>query len=300
MEFVLIILPVFLILGAGFLGQKMLKLEIKSISTMALYLMMPFLTFNTFYTNKINIDYAYMLLFNLLLILVLVIMTVLVGIFIKADKSSMSAMLLGTAFPNMGNYGAPVILFAFGAIAFNYAVITMVIQTLLINTIGIFIAAYGSEESTSVKQALLSVVKMPVLYGVLLGVVFQVMHIPLPSTIIDGIELIGSASIPTITLLLGMQLAQIKAQQFEFKYVSSITLIRMVVSPLVMAMLVSLMPVSPLIQNVFILLAAMPIAANTTLLALQFNTRPNLVSYITLVTTLVSLLTIPITLYLLG
>jgi predicted permease len=116
----------------------------------------------------------------------------------------------------------------------------------------------------------------------------------------DGIELIGSASIPTITLLLGMQLAQIKAQQFEFKYVSSITLIRMVVSPLVMAVLVSLMPVSPMIRNVFILLAAMPIAANTTLLALQFNTRPNLVSYITLVTTLVSLLTVPITLYLLG
>jgi predicted permease len=267
---------------------------------MALYLMMPFLTFNTFYTNEINIDYAYMFLFNMLLILVLVIVTVIVGKAIKADKSSMSAMLLGTAFPNMGNYGAPVILFAFGATAFNYAVITMVIQTLLINTIGIFIAAYGSEQSTSVKQALLSVVKMPVLYGVLLGVVFQVMHITLPGAIMDGIELIGSASIPTITLLLGMQLAQIKAQQFEFKYVSSITLIRMVVSPLVMAVLVSLMPVSPMIRNVFILLAAMPIAANTTLLALQFNTRPNLVSYITLVTTLVSLLTVPITLYLLG
>ncbi|AIQ60856.1 AEC family transporter [Paenibacillus borealis] len=300
MEFVLIILPVFLIMGAGFLGQKLLKLEIRSISTMALYLMMPFLTFNTFYTNEINIDYAYMFLFNILLILVLVIVTVVVGKAIKADKSSMSAMLLGTAFPNMGNYGAPVILFAFGATAFNYAVITMVIQTLLINTIGIFIAAYGSEQPTSVKQALLSVVKMPVLYGVLLGVVFQVMPITLPGAIMDGIELIGSASIPTITLLLGMQLAQMKAQQFEFKYVSSITLIRMVVSPLVMAVLVSLMPVSPMIRNVFILLAAMPIAANTTLLALQFNTRPNLVSYITLVTTLVSLLTVPITLYLLG
>lgn len=300
MEFVLIILPVFLIMGAGFLGQKLLKLEIKSISTMALYLMMPFLTFNTFYTNKINMDYAYMLLFNILLILVLVIVTVLVGRVIKADKSSMSAMLLGTAFPNMGNYGAPVILFAFGATAFNYAVITMVIQSLLISTIGIFIAAYGSEQSTSVKSALLSVVKMPVLYGVLLGIVFQVMHITLPSTVIDGIELIGSASIPTITLLLGMQLAQIKSQPFELKYVSSITIIRMLVSPIVMALLVSFMPVSPIIQNVFIVLAAMPIAANTTLLAVQFNTRPNLVSYITLVTTLVSVLSVPVTLYFLG
>jgi malate permease and related proteins len=94
-----------------------------------------------------------------------------------------------------------------------------------------------------------------------------------------------------------MQLAEIKAQQFEFKYVNSITIIRMVISPLVMALLVSLMPVSVVIRNVFILLSAMPIAANTTLLAVQFNTKPNLVSYVTLVTTLTSILSIPIVLY---
>jgi malate permease and related proteins len=299
-HFILIVLPVFLILGTGFIGQKLLRLDIKSISTMALYLMMPFLTFNTFYTNKLNKDYFYIFLFNILLIIVLVAITVILGKMLKADKSSLSAMLLGTAFPNMGNYGIPVVLFAFGTKAYDYAVITMVIQMLLISTIGIFIAAYGSEKSTSVKDALLNVVKMPIIYGVILGLLFHILHITIPVTIIEGIRLIGSAAIPTITLILGMQLAEIKAQRFEFKYVNSITIIRMVVSPLVMALLVSFMPVSDVIRNVFILLSAMPIAANTTLLAVQYNTKPNLVSYITLVTTLISLLSIPITLYLLG
>lgn len=299
-QFILIVLPVFLIFGTGFIGQKLLKLNVKSISTMALYLMMPFLTFNTFYTNKINKDYVYMFLFNILLIIVLVVITFILAKLLKADRTSLSAMLLGTAFPNMGNYGAPVALFAFGTKAFDYAVVTMVMQTLLINTIGIFIASYGSEKSTTVKNALLNVVKMPVLYGVIIGVLFQMLNITLPSTIINGIRLIGSASIPTVTLLLGMQLAEIKSQKFEMKYVNSITLIRMVISPIVIALLVSFMPVSHLVKNVFILLAAMPIAANTTLLAVQFNTKPNLVSYITLVTTLISLVSIPITLYFLG
>jgi malate permease and related proteins len=184
LQFILIILPVFLILGTGLLGQKLLRLDIKSISTMALYLMMPFLTFNTFYTNKFNRDYLYIFLFNILLILVMVIITIILGKMFKSDKSSLSAMLLGTAFPNMGNYGVPVILFAFGTKAYDYAVITMVIQMLLISTIGIFIAAYGSENSTSIKEALLNVVKMPIIYGVILGVLFQNLNITIPSTII--------------------------------------------------------------------------------------------------------------------
>lgn len=297
-DLLLIVLPAFLIFGAGFIGQKLLKLDIKSISTMSLYLMLPFLTFDTFYSNQLNIEYFYMFLFTFLLAVILIILTVLYGIFIKANKTQMSAMLLGTIFPNSGNYGAPVAMFAFGATGFQYAVIFMVIHAFLINTIGIFIASYGSEKTTSMKDSVMRVLKMPVLYGFLFGVVFQQLHIELPSTIRDGISLVGSASIPTVMLILGMQLAEIKPQKFELKYVNSVTIFRMLVSPLLAVVLVSFMPVNDLIKNVYILLAAMPIAANTTLLAVQFNVKPDLTSFTTLVTTLLSLVTIPLTLFL--
>ena len=295
-DLLLIVLPAFLIFGAGFIGQKLLKLDIKSISTMSLYLMLPFLTFDTFYSNELNIEYFYMFLFTCLLAFIMIILTVIFGLFIKADKTQMSAMLLGTIFPNSGNYGAPVAMFAFGAIGFQYAVIFMVIHAFLINTIGIFIASYGSEKTTSFKDSLMSVLKMPVLYGFLFGVLFQLLHIELPSTIQDGISLVGSASIPTVMLILGMQLAEIKPQKFELKYVNTVTIFRMIISPLLAVVLVNFMPVNDMIKNIYILLAAMPIAANTTLLAVQFNVKPDLTSFTTLVTTLLSLVTIPLTL----
>ena len=295
-DLLLIVLPAFLIFGAGFIGQKLLKLDIKSISTMSLYLMLPFLTFDTFYSNELNIEYFYMFLFTCLLAIIMIILTVLFGLFIKADKTQMSAMLLGTIFPNSGNYGAPVAMFAFGAIGFQYAVIFMVIHAFLINTVGIFIASYGSEKTTSFKDSLMSVLKMPVLYGFLFGVLFQLLHIELPSTIQDGISLVGSASIPTVMLILGMQLAEIKPQKFELKYVNTVTIFRMIISPLLAVVLVNFMPVNDMIKNIYILLAAMPIAANTTLLAVQFNVKPDLTSFTTLVTTLLSLVTIPLTL----
>ena len=295
-DLLLIVLPAFLIFGAGFIGQKLLKLDIKSISTMSLYLMLPFLTFDTFYSNQLNVEYFYMFLFTCLLALIMMTLTVLFGFFIKSDKTQMSAMLLGTIFPNSGNYGAPVAMFAFGAIGFQYAVIFMVIHAFLMNTIGVFIASYGSEKTTSIKDSLMRVIKMPVLYGFLFGVLFQLLHIELPSTIQDGISLVGSASIPTVMLILGMQLAEIKPQKFELKYVNTVTIFRMLISPLLAVVLVNFMPVNDMIKNVYILLAAMPIAANTTLLAVQFNVKPDLTSFTTLVTTLLSLVTIPLTL----
>jgi malate permease and related proteins len=295
-DLLLIVLPAFLIFGAGFIGQKLLKLDIKSISTMSLYLMLPFLTFDTFYSNQLNVEYFYMFLFTCLLALIMMTLTVLFGFFIKSDKTQMSAMLLGTIFPNSGNYGAPVAMFAFGAIGFQYAVIFMVIHAFLMNTIGIFIASYGSEKTTSIKDSFMRVIKMPVLYGFLFGVLFQLLRIELPSTIQDGISLVGSASIPTVMLILGMQLAEIKPQKFELKYVNTVTIFRMLISPLLAVVLVNFMPVNDMIKNVYILLAAMPVAANTTLLAVQFNVKPDLTSFTTLVTTLLSLVTIPLTL----
>ena len=299
MDLILIVLPAFLIFATGFIGQKVFKLHIKSISTMSLYLMMPFLTFDTFYSNKLDMNYFYMFIFSVLLVLILVITTFIIGKIIGLDRQHLSAMLLGTIFPNSGNYGAPVVLFAFGSLAFDYAVIIMVIHTLLMNSIGIFIASYGSEKSSTLKEALLRILKVPVLYGVVLGVLLQLLHIKLPSTIVDAIHLVGSASIPTVMLILGMQLAEIKPQRFQWKYVNSVVFLRMAVSPLIAAVLVSFMPVDDIIKTVFILLAAMPVAANITILAVQFDVKPDFISFTTLVTTLMSLGTIPITLLLL-
>lgn len=298
-DLLLIVLPAFIIFGAGYIGQKLLKLDIKSVSTMALYLMLPFLTFDTFYSNELNMEYLYMFLLSILLTILLIIITFIIGKMIKADKAHMSAIMLGTVFPNSGNYGAPIALFAFGATAFNYAIIIMIIHSLIQTTIGIFIASYGSERSTTIKEALMNVVKMPVLYGVVLGILFQLLHIELPPTIIEGVSLLGAASIPTVMLILGMQLTEIKSQKFDYKYINAVTGIRMIISPLAAVLLVSFFPINDLLKNVFILLAAMPVAVNTTILAVQFDTKPNFVSFTTLITTLVSLLTIPLTLYLL-
>lgn len=300
MELLLIVLPVFLVFGIGYISQKLLNMDIKSISAMSLYILLPLLTFDTFYRNELTVDYLYLFIFSIIITVILIGITVLTGWLMKSTKEDISAILLGALFPNSGNYGAPVMLFALGAVAFDYAIVLMVLHGFIISTVGIFIASFGGGATISVKDAIVSIFRIPVIYGAIAGIAFQLGNITIDEKLMDIIQMTGNAAIPVVMLILGMQLAQIKKENFELKNINAVIFIRMIISPVVAMILVLFMPVDETMKMVFIVLNAMPVAANSTMLAVQFNVKPNLVSFSTLITTLLSLLTIPLFLYLIG
>lgn len=300
MNLILIILPVFIIFFIGYMGQKLIGFDIKSISTAALYLMSPFLAFRTFYSNELTMDYFYIVLVSLLLTIILLLVVWITALAMKATRPQLSAMILGGVFMNSGNYGAPVVLFAFGAVGFDYAVIMMVFQSLLMNTVGIFFASIGGEEKATLRQSFQRVIRMPLIYAAFLGIGLQLVSITIPTPLMEGIGLVADASIPTVMLVLGMQLAAISRTRVAYRYVSAVSIIRMVASPLIAIGILYFMPINDLLKSVIIVQSAMPAAANTTMFALQFGTEPDLVSFTTFFTTLVSILTIPIVLFFLG
>jgi len=300
MEMFFIILPVFIIFFIGFIGQKLIGFDIKSISSAALYLMSPFLAFRTFYTNKLNMDYLYIFLSCVFLTMTLLFLVWCISKALRSSLSQFSALVLSSVFPNSGNYGAPVVLFALGAIGFDYAVIIMVIHGLMMNTVGIFFASLGGAETSSTKQALHRVIRMPLLYAAVLGICFQAFSIKLPNPLMEGISLVADASIPTVMLVLGMQLAVISRKKVAYRFVAAATIIRMVASPIVAGFIMYFMPLPDLVKAVFIIQSAMPSAANTTMLSLQFGTEPDLVSFTTLVTTIISIISIPMFLFFLD
>jgi predicted permease len=73
MEFFTVLIPIFFIFGIGFVGQKMIGFDTKPLSIMAIYLMLPFLAFQTFYKTDLTIDYAMMTFYTVGLALCLII-----------------------------------------------------------------------------------------------------------------------------------------------------------------------------------------------------------------------------------
>lgn len=297
MDFFLILIPIFSIFALGFIGQKKIGFETKTISTMALYLMSPVLVFRTFYTTTFTMTYVYMILYTFALCFSLILVVYLIAFIRKYSVKETCGMILASSFMNNGNYGTPVVLILFGAAGLDYAIILMVIQQLVMCTVGVYYAAKGSAEGDGVRAAIRAVKRMPMVYGAILGFLLQTFQIKLGNSMTQAIDMVADAAIPTVMIVLGMQLAKISIKNFEREKVSLSLLTKLAISPVIAYLITLFLPVDEMIKQIMIIMAAMPTAANTTMYALQFDTEPEFVSSATLVSTTLSLATLPVTFF---
>ncbi|MGE7217205.1 AEC family transporter [Priestia koreensis] len=294
MEFLKVLLPVFAIFVLGYVGQKKIGFDPKTISTMALYLLTPVLVFQTFYNAVFDRTYLYMTLYTFGLCFALILIVYVIGYVRGYNKVETCGMILASVFMNNGNYGTPVVLMLFGAVGLHYAIVLMVIQQMVMCTVGVYYAAKGSPDADGIRSAVRAVYRMPIVYGAIFGVLFQYAHIPLSNSVKEAVNLVANAAIPTVMIVLGMQLANISLRNLAKSKLSLSLLVKLLVSPLVAYVLTLFLPVDPMVKQIMIITAAMPTAANTTMYALQYNTDPDFVSSATLVSTSLSLATLPL------
>ena len=67
------------------------------------------------------------------------------GMLFKLERSALISILVTTMFANTGNYGLPLVSFAFGEEALSYASIYFITTTVLFYTLGVFLASLGPE-----------------------------------------------------------------------------------------------------------------------------------------------------------
>ena len=178
--------------------------------------MSPFLAFETFYTHPVTIQHGYMVVFVLFLCFSLILMIYIIGWINKYQTNETCGMILASAFMNNGNFGTPVVLFLFGMDVLDIAIALMVLQSLLTSTVGVYFAAKGSPSADGIRSALNAVKKTPIAYGAMIGLTFQYLNVPLSKTVQEAVQLVADGAIPTIMILLGMQLLA----TIEFKKIS--------------------------------------------------------------------------------
>jgi predicted permease len=293
MVFINVVLPVIFIFLTGYALQKWKRADIKSLSTVAIYVMTPSLVFHTFYNTELDLQYLYIIIFSLLLMVVLWVLNKGYCKLMGHSAKTENALALSTVFMNSGNYGTPLILFAYGETAFAYAISIMVAHALLMNSFGVYIAARGDAKA-GMKTALQSLFKLPTPYAVIVALFFNWLNIQLPANLLSAFDLVAQATIPTIMIILGMQMATITSKQFQWGSVSYGVLVRLLISPLVAFCFTLFVPIDPLLAKVLIVSSAMPSAATMVMYSVQFDTKPQLVSSITLVSTLASILTLSV------
>jgi hypothetical protein len=295
--FVSDILPIFIIAGVGYLLASRLQASVKTLAHVVFYALIPCFAFRLLVTSKISGPEAgRMALLAVLVMATMGLLARIAAIPLRLGRTELSGFLLVVMFSNGGNYGLPVVLFAFGNEALTHATVYFVTSAILTYTIGVSLAAAGRR---SVPRALLGVTRMPAIYGVAAAALVILTGISVPLAVMRPVELLANAAIPVMILVLGMQLERATALKRPLMLGAAVVL-SLVAAPFVALGLTWLLGVSGAARQAGVVLASMPTAVITTILALEFEVAPAFVTNVVFLTTVLSPLTLaPLIAYLL-
>ena len=289
-----VILPILIVVGIGGWFGRTYRPDIRSLSRLAMFVLIPGLTFSSMADTSIDSD-------EMLLIALFVMGSTTTFAFIgwlisrtqyQLSPAASSTFVLTIMAFNAGNFGLPFIEFAFGANGLQRATLVFVSQSIMVSTLGIYVVSSGS---VSPVQGLKNVLSNPVPYATLLGIIISVTGIDLPQNINRATTLLGNGSIPVMLLILGMQLVNTPLRNRElYRAVSLATVTRLVLVPILLYGITSLLHITGITQQVLIVQLSMPTAVNTIILAGEYGGDMDLAATIILSTTLSSVLTLSI------
>lgn len=289
--FLNVILPIFLVAAAGAGLQRWRRLPPAPFSQMMLYLLSPALVVDSLTRAQMPLDDSLLLVGGVLvMILALLVLGALLSRLLGHGRPMQSAFLLTTAFPNAGNMGLPVALLAFGEQGLAVAVVIFAAQAVCGWSLGVLVAV----RSNSVGLApLAKTLRMPVLWAIGVALLLRATGATLPTSLAEPVHMLGQASIPLMLLILGFQLAHGVDLKRWASLLAAVT-VRLLGGAAVAYPIGLLLGLEAVALHTFTVVAAMPTAVFTTILATEFEAEPHFVSSVVITSTLLSLPTLTV------
>ena len=279
------ILPIFLIASVGFLLARHVDASVKTMAHVVFYALIPSLVFNLLVASKMTgLQFGRMALAAILVTLGMGVVGRVVTLPFRMSRPELSAFLLVVMFSNTGNFGLPVVLFAFGDVALSHGTAYFVTSSIITYTVGVFLAAAGTR---SVRRALTGIVKVPAMYSAAAAAVVLMTGRQVPLAIERPIGLLSNAALPMMIVVLGMQLERATLPDRPWLVVLAVV-VSLAVAPAVALGVAPLLGLAGPARQAAVIIAAMPAAVVTTILALEFDVAPTFVTSTVFVSTLAS------------
>ncbi len=271
-----VILPVYLLIGLGFLSGKIWKdLETKTISMIVLYFFAPALIFSSFRELSLN--------FSNISCISLTALGVFLGVYFISILSELlfikernPAFELSSTVMNAGYMGIPLILLMFGEDALPVAITYMVVMAVYHFTLGIVVL------KGSLKEGIASALKIPLIYALILS--FTLKEVNIPPGIEKMIKLSGDATLPLMLFSIGISLSQIKFSEVKLSILG--TAVRFLGGTTSALFFSKILGCPTFLQKILIVQSSLPSAILNFVLCEKFNSSPQIAASIIFVSTL--------------
>jgi len=283
-----IVAPVFLVAGVGFAWVKAgFEYRIEFVTRLAMTLAVPCLIFTALMKTEANLgDLAKLTLAGTA---AYVVVGAIGWAVLKTAGLSLRTYLAPIIFGNTGNLGIPLALFAFGQPGLEAAVVMLAVSAILSFTWGIWIVAGEGSLGKMVKE--------PMIWATLLGALFLMMDWQTPVVLTNTLDLIGQMAIPMMLITLGVAVARLTPGRVVTAIWLSV--VKLLICAAVGWGIGLAFGLTGTLFGVLVLQMAMPVAVTAYLLAEKYEADSNAVAGYVVVSTLVSVIGLPILLTLL-
>ena len=302
---IILMKQVFIMFLLLIVGYVLYKIKIvnddgkKQITNVVLYVVTPSLILNTY-----QMDYdpatAKNIIFGLLLSALALVMAIVVShiIRIKCNKDALSTERFAMVFGNCGFMGIPLINAVFGEIGVLYCTTYVTMFNLFCWTYGIVLMEKGKQkEKKSLWERIKPLCTITIL-AIIVGLVMYFTRIKLPKTITDTLEYIASMNTPLAMIVSGIYIAQSDLLgAFKKGRIYFLAAVKCLLIPSIFVIILLVLPVDMTLKLTILICSACPTAANTMLFANRFGGDEKRASHIFTVTTLLSVVTIPLVVF---
>jgi predicted permease len=283
-----VLFPVFFIVGIGFLlGKKNPNFDTSFITTYAGNFGTPALVIFALTAGGVTFEVFKEFFFYALILLSA--FGIIGLIFLILMKKDYVRELPTFILPNTGNMGIPICLFAYGELGMGIAAAISSLVVLLHFTLNIFLAKRAFDFQT--------IFKSPAFYAIIITVLLLYFEQPVPQFVMNTVMLLAYGMIVMILMSLGVALTQMKVFSFKDALITSTG--RVILGPIIGFILIKIFGLSGVSAGVILIQSSMPSAILCYLVASMYSPKvivDNISSTI-VVSTIMSLVTIPITLF---
>lgn len=210
----------------------------------------------------------------------------------RIPRNQQGLYIFMTVFSNIGFMGFPVMKAIFGNSAVFYTAIFNMIFNLFVFTVGIPMMNYGTGKKSQMKlKNLLS----PGVIASVVALIIYFTHIQLPDVIASTITMVGDITTPVAMLIIGSTLAAIPLNEIFMEFrIYPYTLIKQIIVPIIIYPILKLFIHDPLVLGVTLIMISMPVGNSAVLFATEYDGDISLAAKAVFMTTLLSIMTIPL------
>ncbi|MFX0102283.1 MAG: AEC family transporter [Candidatus Hodarchaeota archaeon] len=291
-----VILPIFILIFIGVVFDRAFKPDMDTLSKLNFYVFVPAIVFIKIIDAQIALtEMGIVGIFNLAHFFIIFGVASLI-FSLKRFRENRTTLSMASAWYNAGNYGIPLIVFAFGDAYMDIIAVVLLVQNLLTFSFGLWLMERGSKP---LKEILKGLLKVPVIYAVLFGILLKAFELDVIPQIKEPLNYLSDGVIPIALVTLGAKLSRIKLSK-DFTRVLIVIIIRLAVSPVVAILLIIAFPITGVEAAVVIVLSGTPVAVNIYVLAEEYKKGQDLASQAVFWTTIMSVVSISLLLSFFG